>query len=124
MSHVDVVGLGTCYVVNGKCLISFVVLKHWCRSLRLFSGLVNSCLRNMPYCVDAESSMYFALAVESATKLCSLLPQAMEDPHIIDAYHGLDLRASPSPKEESCHMSRCDGSFPLEMGERWRVLER
>ena len=78
----------------------------------------------MTSCVDVDSAMYFVSAVESATKLCSLLPQQMVDPHIIATYHVLDLCASPSTKEKSCHMSICGGSFPLNMIECCRVRER
>jgi hypothetical protein len=48
----------------------------------------------------------------------------MVDPQIIATNPVLDLLASSSPKEESCHMSRFCGSLPLKVSEWLRVPER
>jgi hypothetical protein len=37
----------------------------------------------------------------------------MAEPHIITIYHVLDLRASPSPKGKTCHMTSCGESEEL-----------
>ncbi len=86
--------------------------------------LMRSCLRKTTSCDDADSAMYFDSTVESATNVWSSLPQAMADPHSMATYHVLDLHASPSPKEESCHMSSFVDRLPLKMSECCRVTKR
>ena len=86
--------------------------------------LVSSCRRKTTSCDDAGSAMYSASAVESATELWSLLAHATADPHIMATYPVLDLLASPSPKEEYCHLSRFCGNLRLRVSECLGVPER